>query len=96
MPEASDTQRDEWLLKTEPLQEARPKLNKGGRPPVVPDQMGVVDLEAAGGVAGRNVEQRGTPTPLLPLDRWTMQETEVRTPPRREVNGQGGGGASGS
>ena len=30
VPEASDTQRDEWLLKTEPLQGARPKWNKGG------------------------------------------------------------------
>ena len=26
-PNASDTQRDEWLLKTEPLQGARPKWN---------------------------------------------------------------------
>ena len=30
VPEASDAQRDEWLLKTEPLQGARPKWNKGG------------------------------------------------------------------
>ena len=30
VPEALDTQRDEWLLKTEPLQWARPKWNKGG------------------------------------------------------------------
>ena len=30
VPEASNTQRDEWLLKTEPLQGARPKWNKGG------------------------------------------------------------------
>ena len=30
VPEASDTQRDEWLLKREPLQGARPKWNKGG------------------------------------------------------------------
>ena len=30
VPEASDTQWDEWLLKTEPLQGARPKWNKGG------------------------------------------------------------------
>ena len=32
MPEASDTQWDEWLLKTEPLQAARPRWNKDGRP----------------------------------------------------------------
>ena len=48
VPEASNTRRDEWLLKTEALQGARPKWNKGGRPPVVPDQKGVVYLEAAG------------------------------------------------
>ena len=36
------------------------------------------------------MEQRGAPTPLLPLDRQTMQETEVITPPRREAHGQGG------
>ena len=30
VPDASDTQRDEWLLRTEPLQGARPKWNKGG------------------------------------------------------------------
>ena len=30
VPEALDTQRDKRLLKTEPLQEARPKWNKGG------------------------------------------------------------------
>ena len=66
------------------------KWNGGGRPPVVPDQTGVVDTEAAGGVVGRKVEQRGTPTPLLPLDRQIMQETEVITPPRREAHGHGG------
>ena len=90
MPEASDTQRDKWLLKTEPLQGAHPKWNKGGRPPVVPDQTGVIDIEAAGGVVGRNGEQRGAPTPLLPLDRQIMQETEVIMPPRREAHGHGG------
>ena len=90
VPETLDTQRDEWLLKTEPLQGARPKWNKGGRPPVVPDQTGVVDIEAAGGVFGRNMEQRGAPTPLLPLDQQIMQEMEVITPPRREAHRHGG------
>ena len=56
---------------------------------MVPDQTGVVDIEAAGGVVGRNVEQRGAPTTLLPLDRQIMQETEVITPPRREAHRQG-------
>ena len=49
-PHTSDTQRDEWLLKTEPLQGARPKWNIGERPPVITDRTGVLDLEATGGV----------------------------------------------
>ena len=89
MPEVSNTQRDEWLVKTEPLQGARPRWNNDGRPPVVPDQMGVVDIEAAGGAVGRNVEQRGTPTPMLPPEQRIMQEEEVMTPPRREAHGHG-------
>ena len=85
-PNASDTQRDEWLLKTEPLQGAGPKWNKGERPPVITDQTGVLDLEATGGVGGWNVEHHGTPTPLLPLERQILQEAEVTT--------EGGGGSS--
>ena len=54
MPEMSDTQWDEWLFKTEPLQGARPRWDEDGRPPVVFDQTGVVDMEAAGG-RGRSV-----------------------------------------
>ena len=46
IPDTLDTQRDEWLLKTEPLQGARPRWNKYGGPPVV--QTGVVDIEVAG------------------------------------------------
>ena len=47
-----------------------------------------MDLEATGGVGGRNVEQHGYPAPLLPLERQILQEEEVTTPPR-------GGGAHG-
>ena len=57
---------------------------------MVPDQTGILDIEAAGGVVGQNVEHRGTPTSLLPLDRQIMQEAEVITPPRRETHGHGG------
>ena len=60
-PNASDTQRDEWLLKTEPLQGAHPKWNKGEQPPVITDRTGVLDLEATGGVGGRNVEKHRAP-----------------------------------
>ena len=60
-PDTSDTQREDWLLQTEPLHGARPRRNKRERPPVVNDRSGVLDLEAAGGVgAGRwiNMESR--------------------------------------
>ena len=60
VPEASDTQRDEWLLKTEPLQGARPKWNKGGGGGDLqwyPTRRGVLDIDAAGG-CGR--PERGT------------------------------------
>ena len=85
-PDTSDTQRDDWLLKTEPLQGARPRWNEGERPPVIDDRLGVLDLEAAGGVGGRKVEQHGIPAPLLPLERQILLEEEVTTPP------WGGGG----
>ena len=89
-PNTSDTQRDEWLLKTEPLQGARPKWNIVERPPVVNDRTGVLDLEATVGVGGRNVEQHGTPAPLLPLERQILQEAEVTTPTRNGAHGTGG------
>ena len=50
------------------------------------DRTGVLDLEATGGVGGRNVEQHGNPAPLLTLERQIVQEEEVTTPAR-------GGGA---
>ena len=53
---------------------------------MVDDRSGVLDLEAAGGVGGRKVEQHGIPAPLLSLERQILQEEEVITPPR------GGGG----
>ena len=62
----------------------------GRRPPVVPDRTRFLDIEAAGGVVGQNVEHHGAPTPLLPLDRQIMQEAEVITPPRRGAHGHGG------
>ena len=90
VPEASGTQREEWFLTTEPLNGARPKWNSAGRPPVVPEQTRALDAEATGGIVGRNIEHRGAPTPLLPLDRQNMQEAEVVTPLRKEANGHRG------
>ena len=85
--EASGTQREEWLLMTEPLHGARPKWNRAGRPPVVPEQTGALDAEATGGRAGRNIEHCGVPTPLLPLDRQNMREAEVVMPLRKVAYG---------
>ena len=48
MPEASDTQREEWLLMTEPLNGTRPNWNRAGQPPVVPEGTRVLDAEATG------------------------------------------------
>ena len=52
---------------------------------MVNDWTGVLDLEATGGVGGRNAEQHGTPAPLLPLERQILQEAEVTTPPKPQV-----------
>ena len=49
-----------------------------------------MDAEVTGGIVGRNIEHRGTPTPLLPLDRQDIQEAEEVTPLRKEANGHGG------
>ena len=48
VPEASATQREEWLLTTESLLGARPKWNRAGRPPVVPEQIGALTLKPQG------------------------------------------------
>ena len=93
-PDMSDAQRDDWLLKTE----QGPRWNEGERPPVVDERSGALHLEAAG-VWGSEVEQHGTPTPLLSLERQILQEDEVITPPRGgraapEPQMPPGGGAS--
>ena len=51
-PEMSDTQREDWLLQTEPLHGARSRQTDRERPPAINDQSGVLDLEAAGGMGG--------------------------------------------
>ena len=52
--DTSDTQREDWLLQTEPLHGARPRRTTRERPPLIDDHTGVMDLEAAGGTgAGR-------------------------------------------
>ena len=60
-----DTQREDWLLRTESLHGARPRRITRERPPLIDDHTGVMDLEAAGGTEGRQVEQQGFQAPLL-------------------------------
>ena len=61
----------------------------------MPEEPRGLEAEATGGTAGRDVEERGAPVPLLSLPRQNMQEAEVVTPLRREVNGHGASGLLG-
>ena len=70
-----DTQREDWLLPTEPLHGARPRQTGRERPPVIEDRP---PLEATGCVDGRKPDQ----APLLSLGRHILMEEEVITPPR--------------
>ena len=57
----SDTQREDWLLQTEPLHGARPRQTSRERPPVIEDRP---PLEATGGVDGRRLDHSGIQAPL--------------------------------
>ena len=81
-PDTSDTQREDWLLQTEPLHGAHPRRTARERPPSIDDRTGVMDLEAAGGTGGRKVEQHGSQAPLLSLERHILKEEEVTIQPR--------------
>ena len=78
----SNTQREDWLLPTEPLHGARPRQTGRERPPVIENRL---PMEATGGADSRKPGQ----APLLSPGRQILMEEEVITPPR------GGGGASG-
>ena len=80
--EGLDTQREDWLLQTEPLHGARPRRITRERPLLIDDHTGVMDLEAAGGTAGRKVEHHGFYAPPLSPERQILKEEEVTTPPR--------------
>ena len=49
---------------------------------MIDDHTGVMDLEAAGGTGGRQVEQQGFQAPLLSPERQILMEEEVVTPLR--------------
>ena len=70
-----DTQREDWLLPTEPLHGARPRQTGRERPPVIEDRP---PLEATGGVVSRKPDQ----APLLSPGGQILMEEEVITPPR--------------
>ena len=76
-----DTQREDWLLQTAALHGARPRRITRERPPLIGDQTGVMDLEAAGGTGGRQLEHHGFQAPLLSPERQIWMEEEVITPP---------------
>ena len=75
----SNTQREDWLLPTEPLHWARPRQTGRERPLVIDNQP---LRDAAGNTAVRNPSR----TFLLSPGRRIFMEEEVFTPPR------GGGG----
>ena len=66
----------------ESLHGARPRQITRERPPLIDDHTGVMDLEAAGGMGGRQVEQQGFQAPLLSHERQILMEEEVITPLR--------------
>ena len=82
MPEASGTQREDWIH-MEPLHGARPKCNRAGRPTVVPEEPRDLEVEATGGMDDLDVEERRALAPPLSLPRRNMQEAGVVTPSRR-------------
>ena len=77
-----DTQREDWLLRTESLHGARPRRTTRERPPLIDDHTGVMDLEAAVGTAGRQAEQQRFQAPLRSPEQHILMEEEVITPPR--------------
>ena len=95
MPEGSGTQREDWSH-MEPLNGARLKWNRAGRPSGVPEEFRGLEAAATGGRAGQDVEERGAPAPPLPMHRQNLQEAEGVTPPRREVSRTWGLRAPGS
>ena len=74
----SNTQREDWLLPTEPMHGARPRQTGRERPPVI-DNPALRD--AAGNTAVRNPSQ----TFLLSPGQRISREEEVFTPPRGAV-----------
>ena len=74
-----DTQREDWLLQTEPLHGARPIQTGRERPPVIEDRP---PLEATGGVDGRRLDHNGIQAPLLSPGRQILINNKVTTPPR--------------
>ena len=71
----SNTQREDWLLPSEPLQGARPRQTGRERPPVRDNRP---PMDATGGAASLKPGR----TPLLSPGRQILMEEEVITLPR--------------
>ena len=74
----SNTQREDWLLPTEPLHGARPRQTGRERPPVIDNRP---PMEATGDATARRSDR----TLLLSPGRRILMEEEVITPPRGAV-----------
>ena len=75
VPGVPVTQREDWF-NVEPLQGARPKWNRVGRPTPVNEETIGLEAEATGGRDVLDAEEREAPAPQLP-------------PPRRDMQGWG-------
>ena len=71
----SNTQREDWLLPTEPLHGARPRQTGRERPPVI-DNRPLMDA------TGNTAVRKPSRTFLLSPGRRILMEEEVFTPPR--------------
>ena len=71
----ANTQREDWLLATEPLHGARPRQTGRERPPVIDNRP---PMEATGDATARRSDR----TLLLSPGRRIFMEEEVLTPPK--------------
>ena len=79
-----------WLDDTEPYHGARPRMMQERKPTMEVDQEVDSVLGVTVGTTGQNMGIHDTPAPTLPPEQQILQESEIRTPPRREPRRDGG------
>ena len=79
-----NTQREDWLLPTEPMHGARPRQTGRERPPVIdnPALRDAAENTAVRDVVENTVVRNPSRTFRLSPGRWILMEEEVFTPPR--------------